>query len=358
MLWVLLAILFVVPLVLFYLLAIRSVDRFAPAPWWLLFLCLMWGAVGAVVPSVAASMFGQEALDWAFDADLSERGAELSENIGATVMAPLVEEPAKALGLLVIYAFARRRVHETHGPLSGVVLGGTIGLGFTLTEDILYIVGAAEEAGGAGFIGVFFIRTIMLGMGHATFTAFTGLGFGLFATMTSGWRWVMPWLGLGAAMIAHAGRNLFSSFLTMDGFGVVMVLLLHALVMLMFFGLLIGMAYRDRNRVRAGLRGVVGVLITKAEYECIISSWMLLPGWNFIQLMGLPGGYREAREKQLNCFRLAFIRNRARNEHAEGHAPPVLDPVENEAITAIQSANARGVMLARPDITAGPPVMG
>ena len=52
MLWVLLAILFVVPLVLFYLLAIRSVDRFAPAPWWLLFLCLMWGSVGAVVPSL------------------------------------------------------------------------------------------------------------------------------------------------------------------------------------------------------------------------------------------------------------------------------------------------------------------
>ena len=72
MLWVLLAILFVVPLVLFYLLAIRSVDRFAPAPWWLLFLCLMWGAVGAVVPSVAAGMFGQEALDRAFDAELSK----------------------------------------------------------------------------------------------------------------------------------------------------------------------------------------------------------------------------------------------------------------------------------------------
>jgi protease PrsW len=340
MLWVLLAILFVVPLVLFYLLAIRSVDRFAPAPWWLLFLCLMWGSVGAVVPSVAASMFGQEVLDRAFD-------AELSENIGATFMAPLVEEPAKALGLLVIYAFARRRVHETHGALSGVVLGGTIGLGFTLTEDILYIVGAAEQAGGAGFIGVFFIRTIMLGMGHATFTAFTGLGFGLFATMTSGWRWAMPWLGLGAAMIAHAGRNLFSSFLTLDGFGVIMVLLLHALVMLMFFGLLIGMAYRDRKRVRTGLSGVVGVLITKAEYECIISPWMLVPGWNFIQLMGLPGSYQEAREKQLHCFQLAFIRNRARNEFANNDAPPVLDPVEIEAIAAIRTANARGVVLTR-----------
>ena len=356
--WVLLAILLVVPSVLIYLLVIRSADRYAPAPWWLLFLCLMWGSVGAVVPSVAGGMLGQEALDRAFRADQSKRGAELSENMTATVVAPLVEEPAKAIGLLIIYAFARRRVHETHGPLSGVVLGGTIGLGFTLTEDILHIVGAAEEAGGAGFAGVFFLRTVMLGLGHATFTALTGLGFGLFATMTSGWRWLMPCLGLGAAMIVHSGRNLFSSFLALEGFGLVIVLLLHALVILAFFGILISMAYRDRLRVKAGLSGVVGVLITQAEYESTISSWMLVPGWNFLQLTGLPGGYSAAREKQLNCFRLAFIRNRARHEQIEPNAPPILDPVEAEAIEAIQQANARGVMLARADMTAGPVVMG
>ena len=58
MLWVLLAILFVVPLVLFTYWP-SGQWILAPALWWLLFLCLMWGAVGAVVPSVAASMFGQ-----------------------------------------------------------------------------------------------------------------------------------------------------------------------------------------------------------------------------------------------------------------------------------------------------------
>ena len=119
------------------------------------------------------------------------------------------------------------------------------------TEDILYIVGAAEEAGGAGLSGVLYPHHHAR-HGARDFTAFTGLGFGLFATMTSGWRWAMPWLGLGAAMIAHAGRNLFSSFLTLDGFGVVMVLLLHALVMLMFFGLLIGMAIGIANECGPG----------------------------------------------------------------------------------------------------------
>ena len=87
-------------------------------------------------------------------------------------MAPLVEEPAKALGLLVIYAFAPAVMKR--GPFRRGV--GRDDRGLYSYQDILYIVGAAEEAGGAGFIGVF-IRTIMLGMGHTTF-GIHWLGFG------------------------------------------------------------------------------------------------------------------------------------------------------------------------------------
>ena len=63
MIWILLAVLFVVPLVVVYFIIIRSVDRYAPEPWWLLFLCLAWGAVGAVVPSVGGGLIGQEVLN-------------------------------------------------------------------------------------------------------------------------------------------------------------------------------------------------------------------------------------------------------------------------------------------------------
>ena len=63
MIWIPLAVLFVVPLVVFYFIIIRSVDRYAPEPWWLLFLCLIWGSVGAVVPSVVGGVLGQEALN-------------------------------------------------------------------------------------------------------------------------------------------------------------------------------------------------------------------------------------------------------------------------------------------------------
>ena len=133
----------------------------------------------------------------------------------------------------------------------------------------------------------------------------------------------MPLLGLAGGMIIHAGRNLFGSFLDMEGAGVLLILLLHALVMAVFFGLLLWLGFRDRRRVIQGLEGVVGVLITREEFDLITNPWMLLPGWNLMNLMGLPGGYRAVREKQLHCFRLAFIRNRARHEQIEADAPPV-----------------------------------
>ena len=357
MIWIPLAVLFVVPLVVFYFIIIRSVDRYAPEPWWLLFLCLSWGAVGAVVPAVVGGFLGQEALNKRFNASDTERGAEIVENASATFVAPLVEEPAKALGLLAIYLFSRRRVHETHGPLSGVVYGGIIGLGFTLTEDIMYIISAANEAGGAGFIGVFFVRTILLGFGHATFTALTGLGFGLFIIMQSDWRWLMPPLGLIGGMLIHAGRNFFGSYIMMEGVGVLLILLLHALVIAVFFGLLIWLGFRDRKRVIDGLQGLVGTLISREEYDRIINPWMLLPGWNVFNLTGLPGGYFAVRKKQLNLFSLAFIRNRVRYERNRADKPPRIDPVESEAIAAIQLANQQGVCLAPPPIDKQPHVL-
>ena len=97
MFWPILAILFVVPLVALYFVVIRSVDRYAPEPWWLLYLCLVWGAVGAVIPSIAGGLLGQEALATTFNALDTQKTAELVENTTATFIAPLIEEPFKEL---------------------------------------------------------------------------------------------------------------------------------------------------------------------------------------------------------------------------------------------------------------------
>ncbi|MGY8649925.1 MAG: PrsW family intramembrane metalloprotease [Verrucomicrobiia bacterium] len=285
MIWIVPAVVLVVPLVAVYFLLIRSMDRYHPAPWWMLGLCLAWGAVGAVGLSVVGDLLGQGAISFAVDRDFDD---ESVFNATATFVAPLVEEPAKALGLLFIYLFSKKRGHETLGPLRGAVFGGIIGLGFTLSEDIAYIVQGGTAAGGVGFVGTFFLRTVMLGLGHATFTAMSGLGFGLFATLKSRWRWAMPLAGMALGMLLHFGRNLFGSYLVMEGLGVVVTLLLNAMVVLALLGLLIWLGWRDRQRVIEGLQGVTGVLITPAEYAAATSGWMLLPGWNLFNLIGLP----------------------------------------------------------------------
>ena len=355
MIWIVPAVVLVVPLVAVYFLLIRSMDRYHPAPWWMLGLCLVWGAVGAVGLSVVGELLGQGAISMALDRDFED---ESVFNASATFVAPLVEEPAKALGLLFIYLFFKKRGHESLGPLRGAVFGGIIGLGFTLSEDIAYIVQGGNTTGGAGFVGMFFIRTVMLGLGHATYTAMTGLGFGLFATMRGGWRWVMPLAGLALGMLLHFGRNLFGSYLLMEGLGVLLIVLLNAVVVLALCGLLLWLSWRDRQRVIEGLQGVTGVLITPAEYAAATSGWMLLPGWNLFNLIGLPGGFRAARRKQAHLFQLAFHRQRAR--HAPPPIPgqpPTLDTEQDTLIAELHTANQRGIRLAN-EATNPPPVIG
>jgi len=356
MIWIVPAIVLVVPLVAVYFLLIRSMDRYHPAPWWVLALCLAWGAVGAVGISVVGDLLGQGAISFALDLDFESEKVFYAT---ATFVAPLVEEPAKALGLLAIYLFAKKRGRESLGPLRGAVFGGIIGLGFTLSEDIAYIIQGGNAAGGAGFLGTFFVRTVMLGLGHATFTAMTGLGFGLFATMQSGWRWVMPLAGMALGMLLHFGRNLFGTYLEMEGVGVVLMLLLNAVVVLALLGLLIWLGWRDRQRIIEGLQGVTGVLITPAEYAAATSGWMLLPGWNLFNLIGLPGGFRAARRKQVHLFQLAFHRQRVR--HAPSTNPtltPTLDSEEDRLIAEIHTANQQGTRLALEAITPPPVLRG
>lgn len=356
MIWIVPTIVLVVPLVAVYFLLIRSMDRYHPAPWWVLVLCLVWGAVGAVGLSVVGDLLGQGAISFAMELDFDD---EQVFNASATFVAPLVEEPAKALGLLFIYLISRKRGHESLGPLRGAVFGGIIGLGFTLTEDILYIIQGANKSGGAGFVQIFFLRTVMLGLGHATFTAMTGLGFGLFATMKSRWRWAMPLAGMTLGMLLHFGRNLFGSYLVMEGLGVFLIVLLNAAVVLALFGLLVWLGWLDRQRIIEGLQGVTGVLITPAEYAAATSGWMLLPGWNLFNLIGLPGGFRAARCKQAHLFELAFLRQRARHAPAPiPNQPPTLDSEIDSLIAELHTANQQGTRLALETMNPPPVIRG
>lgn len=92
------------------------------------------------------------------------------------MFAPLFEEAAKGLGLVLLWLLAR---HEFDDLVDGVVYGGLIGLGFAIIQDFLYYLGKLQEEGLCAFLTLFFIRGILSESGHPFYTALTGIGLGM-----------------------------------------------------------------------------------------------------------------------------------------------------------------------------------
>ena len=94
------------------------------------------------------------------------------EDLTKVVFAPLLEEPFKALGVLVVIYFMWKTVPNRR---YGAALGAAAGLGFGIAESIVYIAGSPV-------LGTVILRIFVTFM-HPLSSAFIGIG--LFA-MTSG----------------------------------------------------------------------------------------------------------------------------------------------------------------------------
>src|ERR1700733_14266553 len=137
-----LGLLFVTPFVVTYVLFIRWCDRFEPEPWWLVMLAFVWGALFATLGGGISSGLVQAILE-----GLGGGAAVDMEAVGATVLAPIFEEGFKGLGVAIIAAISALGLKELDGPLDGCIYGGVVGLGFTLTEDILYVANQFDKEG-------------------------------------------------------------------------------------------------------------------------------------------------------------------------------------------------------------------
>ena len=190
------------------LLAVFAVDRWEPEPRGLLLFALAWGAAVAV----AATTLIQPLFMTAF----GPRGASQARTLEflATVQAPIVEEVAKGLGLLILMLAARKYFD---GPVDGIVFGMTIAAGFAFTENILYFGRLYDQTEGsaASLAVIFTLRGVLSPFAHAMFTGATGLVMGLAARRWSPWLAVVSFaVGLVPAMLLHniwngAGEDFF-----------------------------------------------------------------------------------------------------------------------------------------------------
>jgi RsiW-degrading membrane proteinase PrsW (M82 family) len=332
-----LGVLFVTPFVLAYALFIRWCDRFEPEPWWLLFCAFVWGALFATFGGGTFSAIGEGIASAVTGLDASDPRID---QFGATVLAPIFEEGFKGLGVALLAAVSALWLKELDGPLDGAIYGGIIGLGFTLTEDTMYVAQQYAQDGLAGFVGLLFLRTVLLGLSHCTFTAMTGLGFGIAAESRNwGVKIAAPIGGYALAMALHATHNALPTFFG-EG-GLVLMVLISWLIDLLFFVLLAFLVVRDRAIVIRELTGEVGGLLHPRELNAITTYVTI--GWaNWAVLLSHGWApFRARRAKQLALVELAFLKNRRRR----GEWGRDLDLKEARLRWEIAGANQRGVWL-------------
>lgn len=152
-------------------------DRYEPEPLAMVAMTFFWGATGAVLGAIL-----------------------LNTHIGGG-WAPVTEELLKAVPLLGIYVW---RPDEFDGVLDGVLYGTLVGLGFTVSEDLIYYGNAVLNEGTTAAVDTFVSRGVLSAYGHSVFTAVTGLGLGLAVqSKRRALRLGAPALGLVGAILVH-----------------------------------------------------------------------------------------------------------------------------------------------------------
>jgi protease PrsW len=204
-----------------YLSSVLLLDRFEREPPHLLLLAFVWGATGAI--AIALVMHGVAL------------GLGAPEFFVAHLSAPIFEEGAKALVVVVIYVHKR---HEFDGVVDGIVYASMAGLGFAATENILYY-SEAYRAGAETLQAMWIVRGLMSPFAHPFFTSATGIGLGVARYARDGaLRILAPGIGFFISVWLHTVWNASapSHFLAVyvlvmvPAFAAVLLILLASLV--------------------------------------------------------------------------------------------------------------------------------
>ncbi|MEW1603739.1 PrsW family intramembrane metalloprotease [Streptomyces sp. NPDC093808] len=292
--------------------AFRWLGRVDPGPWRNLLFAFAWGACAAALIAIVANSF---ATRWIATTTADPAGAD---TLGTTVIAPVVEETAKAAAVLLLFLFRRR---DVNGILDGVVAAGFTATGFAFTENVLYLgnaFGTDQLTGGSGIASVtaatFFVRIVMSPFAHPLFTVLTGIGFGaaaLSADRQRVRRVLFPVVGLLLAMGMHA---LWNGSVMLGQFGFLAV---YGAFMVPAFGLLTWLVVWTRQRelrtVRTELPAYVAAgWLRPAEPFALGSMRARRLARKFAREHGGRPSARAVAQYEAYATSLAFLRHRGR----------------------------------------------
>lgn len=215
-------------------------DRWKPQPKLILGICLLWGAVAAVILTLGFSLVGDIALYL-----VGING--VPDVIGAVIQAPILEESTKTVLLLVIVLAARRYFE---GPLDGLVYGALIGAGFAFTENILYLGQSWNDGQLDALKWTFLLRCIGSPLLHTTFSTCAGVSIGFAARKWPWWSLILMWLpGLVLGMVLHGFWNASMSLFSLIGPLIQIIGLIVISVILSAAWVALGLVLRRSERI-------------------------------------------------------------------------------------------------------------
>jgi len=123
----------------------------------------------------------------------------------AVAVAPLVEEPAKSLGLLLL----KEEEKLTFEIADWTILGSLSGIGFGFMENVVYAVGVLGYGVNVS-LTLFLMRGLLTAPLHGITATLTGFGIGLWQKSGNARLLLIP---LIAAMVIHGSFNLLASII-------------------------------------------------------------------------------------------------------------------------------------------------
>jgi RsiW-degrading membrane proteinase PrsW (M82 family) len=233
-------------------------DRVEPEPLSSRVHAVLWGASVAIVVALVVN---------------TVVGVVAGEVAAMVISAPLVEEVAKAFG--IVWAVRRNEVDSVS---DGVVYAGWVALGFAVVEDISYFTIADIEG---AFAETVVLRGFLTPFAHPLFTFWTGLAIGR-AVFRGKRIWpAMSW-GLALSVLTHALWNgtlvLGDLTYTVDeDLGAAVLLAGVGVFLLLFIGVAVALVVH-RRREQGAFAAQMGGLVV--QYGVAPHEAAMFTGWS------------------------------------------------------------------------------
>jgi RsiW-degrading membrane proteinase PrsW (M82 family) len=277
----------VIPMSL-YLILIWRLDRYEREPFGKVVKHFLWGAIGAIVFALIFSSI------LAFGTKIFISSVSLNSFIAAVIIAPFAEELVKSA-----YLFNTYKNNYFDNLTDGLVYGGAIGLGFGMTENLMYFSMYNETF--SQWISIVITRSIFSAVMHGIATATVGafLAKSKFSLSTDKRKY--PIMGLGLAIFFHAMWNFSLTFEFTYLIGILFMIILISSFFIIFY---------------SSLRNENNIIQNELESEQLFLNPIYLDNSKPITLKYLGQEFKtNSQRKSLRNFatKLAFRKLQAKN---------------------------------------------